>query len=127
MWLCTNPREVYTSQMQFRHKINIRAGILNDHLIRPVYMDGNLSGEQYYALLAGEIADRLAEIEENEGADLGALFYMHDGCPAQNFAPALALLHDTFPGQVIGTHEPIAWPARLPDMNPLDIFCGLTL
>lgn len=53
----------------------------------------------------------------------GAMWFMHDGCPACNYRPARAFLQDCFNRNVIGTYdEPFSWPPRLPDLNPSDFF-----
>jgi len=61
-----------------------------------------------------------------ETADVGTeLWYQQDGCPAHNFGPAKAYLREACPNKVINSHElPLSWPARSPDLNPLDFSCG---
>jgi len=83
-----------------------------------VVINGTLNGEKYLELLQTDMSDQL------ETVDVGTeLWFMQDGCPAHNYHPATTYLRNCFPGKVIGTHEqPLSWPARSPDLNPLDFF-----
>jgi hypothetical protein len=47
---------------------------------------------------------------------------MYDGVPAHFSLVDRRYLNRKFPGRLIGTRGPIAWPPRSPDFNPLD-FC----
>jgi transposase len=116
-WSKTNPRSFYCNRTQYPRKINVWAGILNQTIIGPILIDGNLTGEKYRSLLQGEISQRLADLQlEDE------IYYQHDGCPAHNDRFATEWLHNAFPGKVIGTYEDLAWPARSPDLSCLDFF-----
>jgi hypothetical protein len=50
------------------------------------------------------------------------MWYQHDGAPAHYHANARQLLDEVFPNRWIGRGGPVAWPARSPDMTPLDFF-----
>ncbi|EZA46824.1 hypothetical protein X777_01144 [Ooceraea biroi] len=52
------------------------------------------------------------------------MWYQHGGCPAHNARVAPTVLHETFPEHWIGRGGHISWPARSPDLNPLDFFVG---
>ena len=47
---------------------------------------------------------------------------MHDGAPAHITADVRHFLDATYPQSWIGRSGPVAWPARSPDLNPLDFF-----
>lgn len=48
---------------------------------------------------------------------------MQDGAPAHNALSVRAIINEHFPNRWIGTNSPhLRWPARSPDMNPLDFF-----
>lgn len=118
IWSQTNPRHIYPSHSQYPQKLNLWAGILNRTLLGPIVIDGTLTGQRYLTLLENEIGDRVvAAAGEDE------LWYMHDGCPAHDYGPARDFLRNAFPRKVIGTYEePLAWPSRSPDLNPLEFF-----
>lgn len=113
-----NPRKNDASHTQYSNKVNLWLGIVNHCLIGPIIIDGALNGPKYLELLENEIGIRLADL------DLGKeLWYLHDGCSAHNYRPAVDFLRKSFPGRVIGTYEqPLTWPTRSPDLNPLEFF-----
>lgn len=117
-WSQTNPHEVYAAHTQYPGRLNVWAGIFNHAILGPVIIDGTLTGEKYLSLLETEISERVAAVDT-----CAELWWMHDGCPAHNYRPAREFLQHAFPNHVIGTYEqPIAWPARAPDLNPCDTF-----
>ena len=52
---------------------------------------------------------------------------MHDGAPPYFALAARAILHQRFPNKWIGRQEPTQWPARSPDLNPLDFYLWVYL
>jgi len=50
------------------------------------------------------------------------LFFQQDGAPAHNSIVVRQYLNTTFGNRWMGTYGPIAWPARSPDLTPLDFF-----
>ena len=47
---------------------------------------------------------------------------MHDGAPAHFSLVAREFLNATYEDRWIGRGGPHLWPARSPDLNPLDFF-----
>ena len=47
---------------------------------------------------------------------------MHDGAPAHFSIAVRNHPNSTYSGRCIGRSGPVAWPARSPDLNPLDFF-----
>ena len=45
---------------------------------------------------------------------------MHDGAPPHFSRIARQYLNNHFPGKWIGHNEPVAWPPRSADLNPID-------
>lgn len=118
MWHKGKPVNVYASRTQYPEKLNVWAGIVDHNILGPIFIDGNLTGEKYVSLLQDEVADLVEDLDF-----LNECWYMHDGCPAHNSRYAREFLHNSFPGCVIGSYEePLAWPPRSPDLNPLDFF-----
>lgn len=50
------------------------------------------------------------------------MWFQHDGCPAHNARINREHLDITFLGRWIGRGGPIHWPARSPDLTPLDYY-----
>jgi len=95
--------------------------ILENRLIGPFTFDYNLNGRRYLDLLRAEILPALREIVPNE-ADFRKLWLQQDGCPAYNTAPVIEFLRENFGNNVIALNGSIPWPARSPDLSPLDFY-----
>jgi hypothetical protein len=116
-WSKTNPHNVHASNSQYPATVNVWAGIVDHTIVGPFFIQGTLTGEKYLELLQTEIAPAVANLNIEQ-----EIWYLHDGCPAHNYGPAVEFLHEAFPGHVIGTHEALQWPPRSPDLNPPDSF-----
>jgi hypothetical protein len=55
------------------------------------------------------------------------MWYQHDGCPAHNAIVARNVLSIDFSGRWIGRGGPRTWPARSPDLTPLDFLWGILM
>ena len=117
-WAQVNSNVTYASHTQHPSKLNLWAGIVNEHLIGPIIIDGTLTSDKYFELMVTEIGPRITDFGLNDD-----LFYLHDGYPAHNYRPGVAFLRESFPRRVIGTYEePLSWPARSPDLNIMNFF-----
>ena len=93
-WAKENPHVVHTSSTQYLQSVNVWAGILDRHIIGPLFIDGTLTGEKYLEMLQGPISERLQELECDY-----PIYYQQDGCPAHNYGPAKEFLRNVFPGR----------------------------
>jgi hypothetical protein len=50
------------------------------------------------------------------------MWFMHDGAPPHRIRIVLDYLNHNFRNNWIGNNGPFLWPARSPDLNPLDYF-----
>ncbi|KAM0730360.1 hypothetical protein ACS0PU_002689 [Formica fusca] len=50
------------------------------------------------------------------------MLFQQDGAPAHFSVRARRVLNEKYPNAWIGHGGPINWPARSPDLNPLDFF-----
>jgi hypothetical protein len=50
------------------------------------------------------------------------MWFQHNGTPAHFSAQTQQHLNTQFPDRWLGYGGPVSWPARLPDLNPLDFF-----
>lgn len=124
-WSDENPHEFRELNTQYPQKVNVWAGILGDHIIGPMFIPGNLTGELYHEMLTDLIVPLITDIVENnedEFDDDAAIVFQQDGCPAHYFRRVRDYLDEAFPGQWIGRRGSIEWPARSPDLSPLDFF-----
>lgn len=122
-WSDANPRIFHEVHTQTPQKLNVWAGIFGDRLIGPIFLDGNLTGEMYLNLIENIVHPLLVDIVENDDRySADELTFQQDGAPPHFARPVTDFLNATFPGQWIGRRGPTEWPARSPDLTPLDFF-----
>lgn len=119
LWADENPRGVRRTNFQNRFSINLWAGIIGNQLIGPIELPNNLNSQRYLDFLQNRLPELLEDIplETRVG-----MYFQHDGAPA-HFGQAVRIwLNEKYPEKWIGRGGPIAWPARSPDLNPLDYY-----
>lgn len=80
-----------------------------------------MNSENYLEFLRDRLPHLLTQ-EEREN-----IFFQHDGAPAHTARIVVHFLNETFPHRWIGQGGPITWPARSPDLNPLNFFLWGTI
>lgn len=95
--------------------------LLGNELIGPFIFNTTLNGERYLHLLRNEIIPAIRQVVPND-ENFGRLWFQQDGCPAHNTAGVRLFLRQTFGEQIISLNGPVAWPARSPDLSPLDFY-----
>lgn len=118
-WSLINPHLIREDHHQVRFSLNVWAGIVNDRLIGPVFIEGHLTGSSYLEMLRTVISELLEEVPLSMIHDM---YYQHDGCPAHYANAVRAYLNNEFGDRWIGRGGPVAWPPRSPDLTPLDFF-----
>ncbi|KAG5894615.1 hypothetical protein JTB14_026146 [Gonioctena quinquepunctata] len=122
-WSDANPHVFHEIHTQTPQKLNVWAGIFGDRLIGPVFLDGKLTEETYLELLNEFVYPQLVDIIENDDRyHEDHLIFQQDGAPPRYAQPVRAFLDRMFPGSCIGRRGSIEWPARYPDLTPLDFF-----
>lgn len=82
-------------------------------------MPQNLNGAAYNNFLNNE----LPELLENVPLHLRqGMLFQQDGAPPHNLRLVQHTLNEKFENKWIGRYGPIRWPARSPDLTPLDYF-----
>lgn len=118
-WAEENPHSTVIRGYQQRCSVNIWCGIIDHHLIGPHVLPHRLTGERYLRFLDATLPELLEDVSL---ASRMNLWYMHDGAPAHFSGTVRRHLDNAFPSKWIGRGGPVAWPARSPDLNPLDFF-----
>lgn len=98
-------------------QIMIWGGIIGNHIIGPFAFEGNVDGPSYLQMLEQNVVPALIQL----GFAPDQVIFQHDGAPAHFTLVVRDYLDDTFEAW-IGRGGDIAWPARSPDLNPLDFF-----
>lgn len=87
--------------------------------IGPVFLPPRLTGQAYLEFLRDTLPPLLEDVPL---ADRQRMLYQHDGAPAHFSRNVRELLDRMFPDRWIGRNGPVWWPARSPDLTPLDYF-----
>lgn len=119
VWEVENPHAVTFRSDQHKFAINIWAGIVGDHLIGPYLLPPRLTGAVYQQFLQNVLPDLLDDVPLIIRRNM---WFQHDGAPAHFSMLARQYLTEHFPNRWIGRGGPVHWPARSPDLNPLDFF-----
>lgn len=108
---------------QAKFSINVWAGIIGRTLIGPHILPDNLNGENYLYFLQNHLPPLLYEAEVPILNCMNRpIIFQQDGCPAHWTLTVREHLDNSFPGNWIGRDGPIPWPARSPDLTPVDFF-----
>lgn len=118
-WSDTNPHWVREDHTQYPEKVNVWEGIFNDTLVGPFFIDGDLTAAKYEDMLRNQIVPRIREIA---GDNFDDTWYQQDGAAPHYGRDVRAFLDTQFPHRWIGRRGEIEWPARSPDLTPLDYF-----
>lgn len=118
-WSIRNPKLTREHSFQHRFSVNVWAGILNDRLIGPYFIEGRLTGESYLNLLRTMVSSMLDDVPL---AYLQGLWFQQDGAPPHYHRAVREYLNDQFGSRWIGRGGPVAWPPRSPDLTPMDFF-----
>lgn len=118
-WSDTNPHWKLELHTQHQSKVNVWAGILNNTLIGPFIIEGNLNAVMYEDMLRNEIVPATRAIV---GEDIENTWFQQDGAAPHYARNVRNYLNEVFAERWIGRRGPIEWPARSPDLSPLDYF-----
>ena len=118
-WSQENPQFVIECRDQYSFKTNVWCGILNDQIIGPYFFRENLTAERYHNFLNNVISEVLDNMPLNIRRNL---WYQLDGAPIHQTVQVKQCINQMFRGKVIGRDLEHYWPARSPDLTPLDFF-----
>lgn len=119
-WAQGNPHWTRVTHRQSRYSVNVWAAIIGDHVIGPVFIDGNVNGESYLRFIEEDLDQLLnAVLDEEERENM---YFQQDGHPAHRTDAVIAALNRKFPNRWIGLRGPWEWPPRSPDLTLCDCF-----
>lgn len=124
IWSIENPRENRELRNQIRFCVNVWAGMCGNKILGPYIFNENLNGNLYLAFLNTTFQDYLEEFPLGR---LRRLWFQQDGAPPHNTLNVRNFLNEEFPQKWIGNRGAVEWPARSPDLSPLDFFLWGTL
>ena len=115
-WSSDNPSHTTMKPLQ-SPKIVVWMGLWSGGLIGPYVFDATVNGESYLEMLRDWLLPQLQHIDSFND---GELFFQQDGAPPHWSRAVRDWLDATFPYSWIGRGGPISWPARSPDLTPMD-------
>lgn len=118
-WSDINPHWMRENNTQYPQKLNVWAGIYNGQKIGPFFIEGNLDGPKYEAMLRDQIVPVIQYLTNGQMDDV---LFQQDGAPPHYSRSVRQYLDEVFPQRWIGRRGAIEWPARSPDLTPLDYF-----
>lgn len=118
-WSDVNPHEMHENHTQYPQKLNVWAGILNNQIIGPFFIEGNLTAARYLEMLTDQI---IPAVQAANNGQINELWFQQDGAPPHWGVNVRHYLDQTFPQRWIGRGGPTEWPPRSPDLTPLDFF-----
>ncbi|KAJ8943651.1 hypothetical protein NQ318_005653, partial [Aromia moschata] len=88
--------------MQNPEEVNVWAGIIGENTIGSFFIDGNLNGETYLALLQNNVVPTMANLYPAEGNPQlpgNAIWFQQNGALAHNEVNVRQYLHTIFPNR----------------------------
>lgn len=119
LWVADNPNATVIRGYQERFAVNVWAGIIGDLLIGPYIIPNRLNGPVYLVFIRDILPELLQDVPLNIRYDM---WFQHDGAPAHFGNNVRNYLNVTFEQKWLGRGGPVHWPARSPDLTPLDFF-----
>lgn len=119
VWNEENPHAVFESGSQHRFSLNVWAAIYKDQVIGPFFLPNRLTGDSYLQFISNNLPEILEDVPLQSMINN---WFMHDGAPAHFAIAVREKLTERFGERWIGRGGPINWPARSPDLNPLDYY-----
>jgi len=102
---------------QGQPKVTVWCGMTSSAVLGPFFIRDTMNGERYLNLLSESIYPEISAWH-----NFSKLQFMQDGAPPHFATTVRAWLDDKFPLRWIGRRGPLEWPARSPDLTPLDFF-----
>lgn len=118
-WALENPHWIRQVQHQKPWSVNVWCGIVGNFIVGPYFIPDMLNGIMYEHFLRNVLPTLLEEIPLDTRQ---CMWFQHDGCPAHSSRVATEVLNEKFLNCWIGRRAEVKWPARSPDLTPLDFF-----
>jgi hypothetical protein len=115
-WDASNPDFTATLPVN-SPKVTVWCGIWSGGVFGPFFFDDNVTSASYLAMLSEWL---MPQLRRNHLFVHGKLWYQQDGAPPHWGRAVREFLDQQFGEQWIGRSGPIQWPARSPDLTPLD-------
>lgn len=119
IWSYENPRAVREHSFQHEFQCNVWLGVLDNTIVGPYFLPHRLNADMFTEFLENGFQDLLEDVPLNTRMNS---WFQLDGCPAHFGRGPREWLNINYPRRWIGRGGPAAWPARSPDLTPMDYF-----
>ena len=117
-WSAENQHLIFPREQQGRFGFNVACFILGTTIKFHIF-EGSITANRYLEILQNILP---AFLEDVPLARLNEIYFQQDGAPAHNSQIVRHYLEENFTERWIGTHGPVRWPPRSPDLSVLDFF-----
>ncbi|KAJ8910144.1 hypothetical protein NQ315_010833 [Exocentrus adspersus] len=114
-----NPHAIALRRDQHQFAINIWAGIVDDCIIGLYLLPPRLTGPIYRDFVANVLPGPLEDVPLNVHY---RMWFQHNEAPAHFALAVREHLDYVFPNSWLGCRGAVRWPARSPDLTPMDFF-----
>ena len=116
-WCLENPYVLEESVTQGAEKLMCWAGVINGRILPIVWFE---KGESVNSVRYLELLEKKLWPAVRADASIGDYYFQQDGATPHCARDCLEFLEEKFSGRVISRKAENPWPARSPDLNPLD-------
>jgi len=96
------------------------SGVVGDHVLPPVFLEGAFNAERYREVLRNEVTDFVDNLPLQ---DIATLIYQQDGHPAHRARESIAAVREIFGWRWLGIGSELhEWPPRSPELTIMDFF-----
>lgn len=111
-WAAENPHTVVDTSLH-PEKVGVWVAMSRRRIYGPVFFEDTINGERYRNNLLQPFIEQLMDDELRDG------FFQQDGATAHTAQETMTYLRQFFDDRLISRGR---WPARSPDLTPLDYF-----
>ena len=108
-----------------REKLSVWVGLCgNSAIIGPYFFDGTVNGRKYLDMLETFVFPSITNAYQADHGNDGLfnVWWFQDGAPAHRLRDVRNRLVNTFGNRLVALGTAVEWPARSPDLTPLDFF-----
>ena len=116
IWSQNNPHTISTTTLH-SPQLCVWMGLSSQFGLTPYFVNGTVNSENYLSMLQNHVIPQLKQRRA-----FSRTIFMQDQAPPHYASSVREFLNKKFPSRVISRGCDIAWPARSPDLNPLDFW-----
>ena len=120
IWTTEQPNvrvETHMTILSDNLSVHVWAGFSSHLKLPPYFFTGTVTGEAYCSMLTSHCLPFLTRHRA-----LSRTTFQHDGAAPHIATAVKKLLTSKFGSRIISRHLDFVWPARSPDLSPMDFF-----